>query len=98
MSIGSARESPWVGSVGETREKLNGARGVERLIARRGESDSHSSLLLVHPPRGPELCWRKSIMAERGTSSPRCLSPLEGDGEQIQAILALYRFLGWDEA
>ena len=33
-------------------------------------------------------------MAERGTSSPRCLSPLEGDGEQIQAILALYRFLG----
>ncbi len=46
----------------------------------------------------PGLCWRKSIMAERGTSSPRCLSPLEGDGEQIQAILALYRFLGWDEA
>lgn len=98
MSIGSARESPWVRGVGETREKLSGARGVERLIARRGESDSHSSLLLVHPPRGPELCWRKSIMAERGTSSPRCLSPLEGDGEQIQAILALYRFLGWDEA
>lgn len=72
--------------------------GFERRIERRGEGDSHSGLFLVHPPRGPELCWRKSIMAERSTSSPRRLSPLEGNGEQIKAISALYRFLGWDEA